>query len=93
MRKRGKHMLLSEDGWFLLEAAKKGTGFTDTKVTEICFALHCLTLRREVHRARVMLVKHLVQATMNAAEIRKVMHEAALPTKPAKPPVKAVKAK
>ena len=90
MRKRGKHMLLSEEGWFLLETAKKSTGLTDTKVVEICFALHCLTLRREVHRAHVMLVKHLVQATMDADDIRQLMHDANLKTpKTTKTPVKS----
>jgi len=91
-RKRAKHIRLSEDGWFLLEAAKQSTGLTDTKVTEICYAMGCLTLRREVRRAHLMLVKNLVQAAMSAEDLRKFLNDAGLPEEPTTPPT-APKAK
>jgi len=58
-----KQMRLSEEGRFLLNTCKAATGYTDTKVTEICYALYCLELRREVQRAHEFLYENLVALT------------------------------
>ena len=60
---RQKQMRISDEGRFLLNACKQGTGYNDTKVTEICYALYCLKLRREVQRAHEFLYNNLVVLT------------------------------
>lgn len=50
--KRQKQIRLSEEGWFFLNDCKELTGFTDTRVMEICLAMHSATLGREKKTCR-----------------------------------------
>lgn len=59
---RQKQIRLSEEGRFFLDTCKQGTGYTDTRVMELCLALQSLALRREVRRAHEFLYNNLVQS-------------------------------
>ena len=56
-----KQIRMSEEGRFLLHTCKEGTGYSDTKIMELCLALHALVLRREVRRAHEFLHHNLLQ--------------------------------
>jgi hypothetical protein len=55
-----KQIRLSQEGMFLLKTCREDTGFTDTKIMELCLALHALHLGREVRRAHEALYDNLV---------------------------------
>jgi hypothetical protein len=79
---RQKQMRLSDEGRFLLNACKQATGYNDTKVTEICYALYALKLRREVQRAHEFLYTNLVQMTTETVRCSHCGHDVS--TAPAK---------
>ena len=75
---------MSEEGLFLLNACKKSTGYTDTKVMELCIAMHALGLGLEVRKAHEFLYANLVESVQNqklAEQFRPVTKEDA-PIKP-----------
>ena len=53
----------SAQGKLLLTACKLATGYTQTKIFELCLALYALKLGREVQRAHEFLYQNLVQLT------------------------------
>jgi len=73
--KKQKNILLSDEGFFFLGSCKAGTGYSDTKIMELCLALQSLSLRREVRRAHEFLYNNLVQAIASEPRRPKVAPE------------------
>jgi len=59
--KMQKQIRMSPEGLFLLGACRQVTGFTDTKIMEICIAMHALRLGTEVRKAHEAIYSSLVQ--------------------------------
>lgn len=62
---------LSDEGRFFLKTCTKETGFNQTKVIEVCLALHALQLGREVQRAHEFLYSNLVRLQKEQLEVRR----------------------
>jgi hypothetical protein len=57
-----KLLRLSGEGRFFLTTCRAATGFNDSRIVELCLALHALSLGIEVRRANEFLYANLVQS-------------------------------